>query len=84
MKLALKMLGTLLATAVAFYVGFVGRGIYFQRYVVPGLVKQSPHDGQIGLENFTTSLDWGAVAAAIVLVTGIVLTIRSTRRPAHS
>ncbi len=53
---------------------------YYERWVVPDLVKKYPHDGQIGLAEFVDSLNTACGTAFVVLVIGIVWTIRTSKR----
>lgn len=78
-KILLRVLGTLLATAIAFCVGFIATGWAYNRWYVPDLVKQYPHDGQIGLAIFVTSLYGACVCAVIVLVLGTVWIVKKSR-----
>jgi hypothetical protein len=64
-KVALKVFTILSVTAIGFAVGFAGRLFYFDHWVLPELVKQYPHDGQLGLEGFVESLDAGLIGAIL-------------------
>ena len=79
LKIVLKVVAALFATAIAFCVGCWVGGIYCDRYVVPGLIKQYPNDGQIGLEVMAYAVNGGLIAGFIVCVAGIVWMVKTTK-----
>jgi hypothetical protein len=79
-KIALKVTATLLATAIAFCLGGWAGAAYCDHWVMPGLVKQYPHDGQLGLEVMMYAINGGFLAALIILVIGVTLTVKTSRQ----
>jgi hypothetical protein len=79
-KVGFKIVVTLMATAVSFVLGALAGGTACERWVIPGWVKQYPHDGQLGLGVFMYEVLGGLAAALIVLVAGIVWTVQELRR----
>jgi hypothetical protein len=75
----LKVVTALFAAAIAFCIGGWVGGIYCDRYVVPGLIKQYPNDGQLGLEVMVYAVNGGLIAGVIVFVAGIVWTGKTTK-----
>jgi hypothetical protein len=78
-KISLRAALTALSGLVAFCLGFVVSMYAYDRWVVPGLVKQYPHDGQIGLALFGAGAEGGLLCAAIALVVGTVWTFEAVR-----
>jgi hypothetical protein len=83
-KITLRIVATLFAAAAAFCAGFILAGAYYDRWLVPGLVKKYPHDGQIGLEIFVRSMDVAYLSAAAVFLIGIIWTVKTSKRPAEN
>ena len=79
-KISLKVLATFLGAAVAFCVGFFITGAAYDHWCLPRLIKEAPHDGQIGLASFVTSLYGGCACAIVVLALGIWWIVKTTRR----
>jgi hypothetical protein len=75
---------TLGLTVVAFIVGFIVSGWVCNRLVVPGLIREYPHDGQIGLAVAVDSFYGACALALIVFIVGIVWTVRRFRRDSHT
>lgn len=75
-----RLVATLLAAAIAFYIGFVATEAAFDYWYVPGAVKEAPHDGQIGLSVFVGSAYCACACAIIVLAFGTLWTLRAARR----
>jgi hypothetical protein len=80
-KIALRVLATLFAAAAAFCVGFYVTGAASQHWDVPRLIKEAPHDGQIGLAGFVVSLYGACASAIVVLAFGIRWIVNTTRGP---
>jgi len=80
-KIALKLVATVLATTIAFCIGGWAGAAYCDHWVMPGLVKQYPHDGQLGLEMMMYAINGGLIAGFIVLVIGIAWMVKTTKRP---
>lgn len=78
-KISLKVLATLFGAAVAFCVGLFVTGAAYNHWEVPRLVKEAPHDGQIGLAGFVVSLYGACAGAIIVLAFGIRWIVKTTR-----
>ena len=79
-KISLKVLAIFLSAAVAFCLGFFITGAAYDHWEVPRLIKETPHDGQIGLAGFVVSLYGACVCAVIVLAFGIWWIVKTTRR----
>lgn len=79
-KILLKLLATLLASAIAFFVAMFAGNIYCDRWLVPAWMKQYPHDGQLGLGVFVFAFLWGLAGGGLVLIAGIVWTVKTSRR----
>src|SRR6185312_10833733 len=62
-----RVVATLVGAAIAFYIGFVASEAAFEYWYVPSAVKESPHDGQIGLSVFVGSAYCACACAIIVL-----------------
>jgi hypothetical protein len=78
-KLSLKVVSTVLVAGFASCVGFILTEVLYVRWFVPGLVKESPHDGQIGLAVWVTALYGASVCGVVVLCFGIFWTIRTSK-----
>lgn len=79
-KLALRLAATLGMSVLAFCAGFLLTSAYYNHYVVPELVKQYPHDGQIGLGGFMGAMNVAFMSAIVVLLVGIVWSFSSSKR----
>jgi hypothetical protein len=79
-KLALRLALSILLSVLAFCAGFLLTGAYYNHFVVPELVRKYPHDGQIGLGGFMGSINVGFVSAIVVLLIGIVWSVRSAKQ----
>ena len=79
-RIFLRVIATLIATAIAFCAGFLGGVLVFNQWYFPRLAKEYPHDGQIGLGAVVLGFygAWGF--AAVVLVLGIIWTVKAVRR----
>jgi hypothetical protein len=47
---------------------------------MPGLVKQYPHDGQLGLEVMMYVINGGLLASLFVLIIGVILIVKTSIR----
>lgn len=79
-KILLRAIATLVATAIAFCAGFLGGTLVFNQWYFPRLAKQYPHDGQIGLGGVVLGFYGAWAFAAIVLVLGTIWTVNAARR----
>ena len=61
LKVALKLVASVVASAIAFATGFVAVGSWYDRTVMPEMLKKYPHDGQIGLGTFVAAEWWFCV-----------------------
>jgi hypothetical protein len=75
----LKAVATLLSTAVAFGLGFVGVWNYYERWVLPDMVQKYPRDGQIGLEQFVYALEGGCAVGLVAFLVGIFWIAKTSR-----
>jgi len=83
-KLALKIFATLSATFISFCLGGWAGAAYCDRWIMPALVKQYPNDGQLGLEVMDYAFK-GAISASLsVLIIGVILTVKTSRRNQNS
>lgn len=80
--IALKVISTLLAAGLASCVGFILTKFLYLQWMVAGLVKESPHDPQIGLAVWVTALYGASICGVVVLCFGILWTVRTSRRSA--
>lgn len=80
----IRLLVTLIATAVAFCLGGLAAGWCCERWVVPVWARQYPHDGQLGLGVMEYAIFGAICSALVVLVLGIIWTARSTSRAMES
>ncbi len=80
-KVFVKLAITLAVAAIAFYIGFIVTGVWYDRSVLPEVVKKYPHDGQVGLETFVYALNGACASAVIVLVSGIIWTVKTSKGP---
>ena len=80
-RLSSKLGGTFIASAVAFCVGAWIGGAWYERRVLPDVLKKYPHDGQVGLAVAGAMIAGALVCAVIVLIVGVVLTVRTSKRP---
>ncbi len=55
-KILIKLIASLFASGIAFCFGFLLSGMYYDRRILPEVIKQYPKDGQIGLESFEFSM----------------------------
>jgi hypothetical protein len=69
----------ILATAIAFCVGGWLGAAYCDRWIMPGWVKQYPHDGQLGLGMMMYAFNGGLIAGFILFVAGIVWTVKTSK-----
>jgi hypothetical protein len=76
----LKVGATLLASIVAFCMGAYAGAFYCDHWVMPGLEKQYPHDGQLGLTIAAYAISSGLFAVFLILVAGIVWIVKTSRR----
>jgi len=83
-SVSLKIAVTICASVVAFGVGFLVSGMYYERFVLPDLIKKYPYDGQIGLAEFVNSLDNACVSALVVFVIGIIWTVKTSKARTNS
>ena len=81
-KVSLKILSTLLMAGAASCVGFVLTRVVYVHWFVPGLMRESPHDGQIGLAGFVTALYGACIFGVVALCFGFLWTVRTSRRSA--
>ena len=51
----------------------------YERWYVPDLVKEYPHDGQRGLAVFATAFSGACICALVVFIVGTIWTIRTSR-----
>ena len=79
-RIFLRVIATLVATAIAFCAGFLGGVLVFNQWYFPRLAKEYPHDGQIGLGAVVLGFDGAWALAAIVFVLGTIWTVRTARR----
>jgi lysylphosphatidylglycerol synthetase-like protein (DUF2156 family) len=79
-KLVLRIVGVLVATAVAAALAFWLTGFWYDHWVLPDILKSSPLDGQAGLEQFFDSAFAAVISALIVFVGGMSWVIRSARK----
>lgn len=75
---------TFVAGIVGFCLGFIATAAYCNLMLVPGWVKQYPHDGQIGLAVFVYGLNGGLVVGLIALLAGAVWTVKGLRSRPHA
>ena len=79
-KVLLKVAASLLATAGAFCIGAYAGMWYCNRWIMPGLEKQYPHDGQLGSEMVVYAVNSGLFAALLTLIAGIIWIIKTSKR----
>ena len=78
-------IGVTVAVALAVFVGAaVITQAWWDRSVLPDLVKRYPHDVQLGLEGFTRAISTGIGCAVIVLLFGFVWTLNTSHKPDKS
>lgn len=80
-KVLLKIAGTICASVIAFCLGFILTGNLYEHWIVPSLVRKHPHDGQIGLAVLFVALVGACILGIVVLVLGIIWTVRTSRLP---
>ncbi len=56
-------------------------GAWYERWVLPDVLKKYLHDGQVGLAVAGAMITGALVCAVIVLVFGLVLTVKTSKRP---
>jgi len=83
-RIVLKIGATVLAAWVAFSLGSLATTEALERFFSPGLVKQNPHNGmaQLGVTQLFVlvwSLYTGIAIGVVVLVIGIVWTVKTSR-----
>lgn len=84
LKLSSKIAATLLATVVGFCLGGYAAAFYCDRWVMPGLIKQYPHDGQLGLEVMMYAANGAFAAGLFVLLAGIVWIVKTSKTKAST
>ena len=80
-KIILRVVATLIGAVIAFYAARLASTSALNRWYVPQLIKESPHDGQVGLGLFMTALYGGCASAVIVLAFGVLWIARTIRHP---
>ena len=79
-RVVIRTVATLVSAPIAFYLGFIVAGMAYQHWCEPRLIKESPHDGQIGLSAFVMALYGGSACAVVVLAFGTYWTIKAIQR----
>jgi hypothetical protein len=77
----LRLIVIIIATAFGFCVGFLAGGKICEWWVLPGWVKEYPHDGQLGLGVFGYACFGGLIGAVLAVVVTIWCVISVAKRP---
>jgi hypothetical protein len=78
-KVTLKVAATFLASAIAFCLGAFATGTIVQHWLISGRLHQTYLD-PLGAMMLKRVLQGGLAAAFVVLLTGIIWTVTTTRR----
>ena len=79
-KVSLRLAVTFVLSAVAFCIGALLAGAWYNRWVLPSVIKKYPHDGQIGLEAAWGMLCGACLVAAFVFILGMIWTVKTSKR----
>ncbi|MDR3746829.1 MAG: hypothetical protein P4M04_01505 [Acidobacteriota bacterium] len=79
LKALLRLVAMAVWTAAGFCMGFLLGGKICEWWVVPGWVKQYPHDGQLGLGVLGYAVGGGLLGGIAALASGIFLILRLPR-----
>ena len=79
-KVKRRLAATFVVSLIAFSVGFHVTDTWYGRWVLPDLVKQYPHDGQVGFAAAMAALTGGCLCFIAVLAIGILWTVKASKR----